>query len=137
MHDVGGPPAERVSELEHRRNGAKRANAVRNDKEANAITSCGGQQLISLASMSPELECVGTAENGDVVIHPRERARLLRSVLQEEVTDDQDAHHASIRRRPSERPLCAGAAVSSTRAAAPRASPYVSSVGSAVANRFL
>jgi hypothetical protein len=58
VHDVGAPPAERSSDLEHRRNGAKRANAVRDDKQANAVISCAGEQLVSLARMSAELECV-------------------------------------------------------------------------------
>lgn len=121
VYHVRVPLAERSTYLEQLRNGRDRSHATGDGKHLNALALEAFHALVSLRVRPPELEGVGAAEHRNVVVALGQRARLLRSVLEEKVTDDQDPHGRSdryrqsrIRRTPSDRPPAALAAASMT-----------------------
>jgi hypothetical protein len=108
VHDLRPPSAERSSYLEHPRNGRDRPNAARDHHYPDPLALEGREQRISLGCRAPELEHMRAAQNRDVVTGPSQRPRLLRSVLQQEIADDKDAHLEPIQDPPHTQraPLC-------------------------------
>ena len=92
VNHVGLPSVERPSYPEHPRNRGDRPNAARDHHYFDSLPLETREQPVSLGSRAPELEGMRAAQDGDVVTGSSQRPRLLRPVLQQEITDDQNAH---------------------------------------------
>ena len=96
VHDLRTPAAELSSYRQHRRDRRERANTARNLEHLDPLAPETRDQVVPLRRRAPELEGVRTAEHRDLVTNLRQRSRLLCSVLEQEIADDQDAHEPSL-----------------------------------------
>lgn len=95
VHDLRAPSLQRSPSLEHSGGGGDRPNAAGDDVHPDPLAAEASNHLLSLGCLPSELERVGAAQHRNVVTELDEGSCLLRTVLEQEVADDQDAHQAS------------------------------------------
>src|SRR6185437_1548052 len=92
--DVRAPPAQGAADAKQRGQRRGRSHAAGDDQHPDAVGAEAVVHLVALVLEAAELERVGPAQYRYVMAGVYQRSRLLRSVLEEEVADDQDAHGA-------------------------------------------
>jgi hypothetical protein len=94
VDDVRAPPAQGAADAEQRGQRRGGSHPARHDEHPDAVAAEAVVHLVALVLEASELERVRPAKYRYVMAGVYQRSRLLRSVFEEEVADDQDAHGA-------------------------------------------